>query len=139
MLAQIGGGAETSTSVEKTGNETKVGEWNAYEVLATVDGPMPMKITLWISKDVGIDMSAWSKLASMTQVRSMFGDMVGKLAALDGYPVKQETRMSMMGMEMSSSTEVTLVDSRPVDAAICTVPASFEKSEGMMQMPGRKY
>ncbi len=137
MLKQMGQGGEVKVTTSKTGNTAKIGSWQAYEVVVEIGGPMPMTINVWFSKDVGIDQQVWAELADMMQTNAMFGDATEKLASFEGYPVKQTVEMSMMGMTINSSTEVTLTATKPMDKTVCTVPAGFEKIEGLMPMgPG---
>ena len=135
MLEQMGQGAEIAATTRKTGNTAKVGDWNAYEVLVEIGGPIPMKINVWFSTDVGIDQQVWAELGEVMQANALFADATEQLAAFEGYPVRQTVEMSMMGTSISSSTEVTRVASKPFDTTVCAIPDGFVKVEGLPLAP----
>ena len=136
MLQQMGQGKPVTTSVEKTGNTTKIGDWDAYEVVARVDGPMSLTLTFWLSEEIGVDLAAWTRVARMMQLEGMMGDLFTKLADYKGYPVKQESNLSMMGMQIKTSSLVTLVEERALDKKVCGVPEGFKRVESPLAIGG---
>jgi len=126
-------GAAPKVELTRTAETAKIGEWTATKAILTVAaGPMQTEMTLWVSKDIALDMKAWADVAQSMGMRGMMGDMAEKMATLEGYPVKQDSTVNMMGMKITSSSELKVFKPGPVEASLFEVPAGFTKTEGML-------
>jgi hypothetical protein len=113
-----------------------VGEWKATKAVLTIaGGPMQSEMNIWVSKDIALDMKAWADLADSMGMRGMVGDAATKMASLDGYPVKHESTVTMMGMKVTTSSELKVFKAGAVDDALFEVPAGYTKTEGFKGMP----
>lgn len=137
-LGMMGGKAQEQpqVTIEKTGETAKIGDWNTSKVLVKVSGPIATEMTLWLSKDIALDMSTWVDLAQGMGMKVLVGDTMEQLATLEGYPVKQESKVTMMGMNVFSTTELKAF--KPAaggDDSLYELPAGLTKVEGLPGMP----
>lgn len=135
MLKELSPGAEPTVEVRETGEKKRVGEWDARGVVVEMGGMMAGEVKLWLA-DLPIDMRSWATLTEQS-MPGIGAEMARKMAALKGYPVLQETTLSMMGMTLKTTTEVRVVRPVELDPALFVPPADFTKVEGPMGMPGR--
>jgi hypothetical protein len=117
-------GVEVSVDVKSTGQTRNINGFNAHEVIMTMAMDSPearqkgvktaFEMTMWISKDVPGSQEAvafykrnagrfpWTAMmggAGNPSMQKSMSEMMRKMAAMDGVPVLQVTKMKMLGME----------------------------------------
>ncbi len=90
-----------------------------------------MKTKVWASKDVPFD---WKELMNtyleMSKVALRLNDQsIKEMAKIDGYQIKSETTMNMMGSDVNSYQEVVEISQKAAPAGTYTVPEGFAKQD----------
>jgi len=110
-------------------NQTKkIGTWDAkgYDVSMNIMG-MEMKMTFWVSDNVGFDYKSYSELSYEMLKTTQYGEkMVEEFKKINGYPVAME--MSIMGMTVNTQTLEISPEKTP-DPSIFTIPAGYTLKE----------
>ncbi|MGH2617999.1 MAG: DUF4412 domain-containing protein [Thermomicrobiales bacterium] len=84
----------------------------------------------WVSKELGISEDQLRKVSEAMFVGNpVLGEVGEKLAAIEGYPVRIDTRVSAMGSTFGSWQEVQKVEKKAAPAGTYEVPADYEKTE----------
>ena len=131
MLDQM----EVSSSITDTGETKTINNWQCkkylFEISVSMMGmSMPIKMDFWTSKDLGIDEEMYKKFyADTLSMNPMFQDMVDELKKIEGYPVRTEFSMSMMGAEQKYWEEVVSVEKMSAPAGTYDLPEGYTKTE----------
>lgn len=131
MLDQM----EVSSSVTDTGETKTINNWKCkkylVEIAVSMMGmSMPIKMDFWTSKDLGIDEDLYKKFYAETlSLNPMFQDMVDEFKKIEGYPVRTEFSMNMMGAEQNSWEEVVSVEKMSAPAGTYDLPEGYTKTE----------
>jgi len=131
MLDQI----EVSSSVTDTGETKTINNWQCkkylVEIAVSMMGmSMPIKMDFWTSKDLGVDEEMYKKFYAETlSLNPMFQDMVDEFKKIEGYPVRTEFSMSMMGAEQKYWEEVVSVEKMSAPAGTYDLPEGYTKTE----------
>ena len=134
QMAQMGkammkNAEEKKMTFKKTGNTKKINNWNCYEVVS--DGGF-MKQTLWISEDLPYSKDMfykfYSKMPEFEELAKSFYDAED----LKGFPVSSQTEMNMMGMIVTSSSELILIREEDISADTFNLPSDYKKVENPM-------
>lgn len=126
---------EVSSSVTDTGETKTINNWKCkkYLVEMTVDMmgfSMPMKMDFWASKDLGIDEDLYKKFYAETlSLNPMFQDIVEEFKKIEGYPVRTDFSMDMMGAQQKYWEEVVSVEKMNAPAGTYDLPEGYEKTE----------
>jgi hypothetical protein len=131
VASMMGSMMKSSVSVTPTGQSRQIGQWacTGYEATITMMG-MPMKETIWATKDTGVDMQRYMATAFGTVLKSqMFFDdaAVGEFKKIDGFPVLTEVNAEMMGAKVHSTTEVVEIAKKTPPAGVYAIPAGYAK------------
>ena len=132
-----------TVSVEPTGETQKIGEWNCKVYNVTMDiMMMTMKQKIFASKDVPFDWKNYAEkiLPQMTQALfRLDGDAVKEFLKIDGYQIRTEMTMSVMGTDIKSWTEVEEITKKSAPAGTYSVPDGYTKKDkfSMMDMQRR--
>lgn len=131
MLDQI----EVSSSVTDTGETKTINNWQCkkylVEIAVSMMGmSMPITMDFWTSKDLGIDEDLYKKFYAETlSLNPMFQDMVDEFKKIEGYPVRTEFSMNMMGSEQKNWEEVVSVEKMSAPAGTYDLPEGYTKTE----------
>jgi hypothetical protein len=131
MLDQM----EMSSSVTDTGEIKTINNWQCKKYLVEISVSMmgmsmPIKMDFWASKDLGIDEDLYKKFYAETlSLNPMFQDMVEEFKKIEGYPVRTEFSMSMMGAEQKYWEEVVSVEKMSAPAGTYDLPEGYKKTE----------
>jgi hypothetical protein len=84
----------------------------------------------WVSKDLGISLDQVRSVSeAMFAGNPMFKDLGEKMAAIEGYPVRIDTRVSVMGSTFGGWQEVQKVEKKAAPAGTYEVPEGYTKTE----------
>lgn len=124
-----------TAKVTKTQETQTINEWNCTKYLVEIGismmgMEMPMKMEMWVTKDLGIDMEQYIEFYSeMLSIQPMFKDFIEEFQKVDGYPVRTEMTMSMMGAETRTLEEVISVEELEVPEGTFNLPEGFTKAD----------
>jgi hypothetical protein len=133
-MAQMAGAMLKMTVQVAPNNQTKkVGQWNCagYDVSITMM-MMPMKMTIWASTDVPIDMNMYREkiIGNVLKSQMMMDEAaVQEMMKVKGYWIASETNVEMMGAKMASSTEVLEITKKTPGASVYAVPTDYKKTD----------
>jgi hypothetical protein len=118
--------AEARPRFEKTGERRRFGSWEAERVEMTLELAPGETIagTLWISGDVGIDEEAYRAFLEGAADRMGMAWLRG-LAALGGYPVRQEVSVG----PVTTWEELVAVGEESPPAGVYEPPKGYERLE----------
>ena len=109
--AEDSGALSGTAELVATGETRKIGSWSAtrYDMTVTMAGDEPADVTLWVSDEVEVDLSAYHAIIRATASR-MGSEWMLRYLELDGFPVRQEFRM---GPILSWQEVVAIEDASP--------------------------
>jgi hypothetical protein len=134
VLAQMGegvDGAPPSQGLRSTGRLREVSGWECEEYQID-DRPLPgSRVTLCVSKQVGIDAKLrrqFSQAAFGVSGTAVDG-LLKQLGDLDGYPVELEVSVDYGGRPLVTTQRLLKVEEVEVDDAMFSVPADYTRVE----------
>ena len=132
-MAQMMGGMMKMTVTVTPNNQTKtVGQWkcSGYDVSIQMM-MMPIKMAVWASTDVPIDMSKFSDIyGNVIKAQLRLDDAaMEEMKKIKGYWIATETTAEMMGAKMRSTTEVVEMTKKNPPAGVYSVPEGYTKKE----------
>ncbi|MBP1595503.1 MAG: hypothetical protein H6Q05_880 [Acidobacteria bacterium] len=118
------GGAMASLTVSKQGPGEAIAGYATEKYLVT--GPMEMEI--WAAPDLKVPPAYFDAIAMRMPANPVLDmrKMFDALKQINGWPLKNITKIKMMGMSMTSTVEVTSVQKGPVPPSTFEVPAGFK-------------
>ena len=132
MAKMMGAMMKMTVTVTPTGQTKTIGEWkcSGYDVSLQMM-MMPMKMAVWASTDVPIDMQKFTNMYSNVLKAQLRLDdaAVQEMMKIKGYWIASETTGEMMGAKIRSTTEVIEITKKSPDSAVYTVPAGYKKTE----------
>ena len=139
MMSQM---MKMTVTVAPNGQTKTIGQWNCsgYDVSIQMM-MMPMKMAVWASTDVPLDMAQFSKIYSNVLKAQLRLDdaAVQEMMKVKGYWIATETTGEVMGAKIRSTTEVVEISKKTPDASVYSVPAGFTKQDklSMQDMQNR--
>lgn len=127
-MKKMFGGMADSIKVTKIGPGEKVMGYNTEKY--QVDMGM-MKMQMWCAPDLKMPPAYYDSVKLRMPKNPMFDmtKLYDEMKKMDGYPVKQVHTMSMMGMNMTTTTEVTSVQKGAIPASTFAVPAGYKQEQ----------
>jgi hypothetical protein len=131
---QIMSDMEISSKVTDTGETQAINDWKCKKYLVDISVSMmgmsiPIKIIMWTSTDLDVDMDDYKKLYSeVLSLNPMFKDFAEEFEKIDGYPVLTEFSMDMMGAEQKYTEEVLSVEKKEAPAGTYNLPEGYTKT-----------
>jgi hypothetical protein len=125
---------DISSSVTDTGETQTINDWKCKKYLVEISVSMmgmdmPIKMDMWTSKDLGIDLKAFMELYTETLAANpMLKDFIPEFEKMDGYPVLTEFSMEMMGAQQKYREEVTSVEKMNPPAGTYDLPEGYTKT-----------
>lgn len=125
---------EFSAKVTNTGETQKIKDWNCLKFLVEIDISMmgmniPMKMEMWTTKDLGIDLDVYKKLyGEMLAIQPMMQGFAEEFEKIDGYPIMTMFSMQMMGTETKYQEEVLLVEKKDAPVGTYDLPEGLTKT-----------
>jgi hypothetical protein len=132
MAQMMAGMMKMTVSVTPNGQTKTIGQWKCSGYDASVQMMMmPIKIAIWASTDVPIDMEKFSKIyANVIKAQLRLDDAaMNEVMKIKGYWIATETTAEMMGAKMRTTTEVIEINKKSPDASVYTVPAGYTKKD----------
>lgn len=122
-----------SSSIREVPETQTIRGWWCQKFLVEVEISMmemnlPMKMEIWASKQLGIDLNAHKKFSSaILSLNPFTKDLSEKFNKIEGYPVLTISSMKMMGTETKEREEVVSVEKKDVPAKTFNLPKGYEK------------
>jgi hypothetical protein len=122
-MAMMGG---TDFSVNKTGKTETVNGFKCEEYTVTSKA---LNMISCVTQDIDAK--------ELDAFRAFSQDIIGKaMASLPGVPVKSQSKISLMGQEISGSSEVESISKDSVPDSMFVIPADYKMNEmSVPQMP----
>jgi len=121
---------QVTPKVTATDETQKIKDWNCKKYLVEIaismmGMKMPMKMEMWVTKDLGVDLKLYEKFYSeLLSLQPMFKGFTEEFKKIEGYPVLTSFSMSMMGTETKYREEVVSAEKK--DAP----PGTYDQPEG---------
>jgi hypothetical protein len=122
-----------SSSVKETAETQTIRDWLCQKFLVEVeismmDMNLPMKMEIWASRDLGIDLTAQKKFSgAILSINPFTKGLVEEFKKIVGYPVLTISSMTMMGTETKEREEVVSVEKKDIPAKTFNLPKGYEK------------
>ncbi len=140
MAQMMGSMMKMTVTVSPTGQTKTIGQWkcSGYDVSIQMM-MMPMKMAVWASTDVPLDMEKFSKLyANVLKAQLRLDDAsLKEMEKIKGYWIASETTGEMMGAKMRTTTEVVEISQKAAPPGVYAVPAGYKKTE-FLDMKGMR-
>ncbi len=134
MAQMMAGMMKMTVSVTPNGQTKTIGQWkcSGYDVAMQMM-MMPMKISVWASTDVPIDMEKYAKMQSnILKVQFRLDDAaVKEMMKIKGYWIATEMTAEMMGAKMRITLEVVEITKKTPDPSVYSVPPGFTKKDAL--------
>ncbi len=132
MAQMMGAMMKMTVTVTPTGQTKTIGQWkcSGYDVSLQMM-MMPMKMAVWASTDVPMDMQKFANMYSNVLKAQLRLDdaAVQEMMKIKGYWISSETTGEMMGAKIRSTTEVIEITKKTPDPSVYSVPAGYKKTE----------
>jgi hypothetical protein len=132
-----------TVEVTDTGTSEKIGDWNCtiYDMKLNMM-MMAMNYKIWASSEVPFDWKTfmqdmYSQFAMVTM--RLNDNAVKEMEKIQGFQIKSEMSMDMMGTAMKSSQEVIEITEKAAPAGIYSAPEGYTKKDkfGMADFQNR--
>jgi len=122
-----------SAKVTETGETKKIGSWNCRKYLIEMDMGMAGKTNseAWATEDLKIDYSLYFTSANaMLASQPGFDKIVKEMQKVKGVIVYSTAKISVMGSDVTSTTELLECSDKSAPAGNYDVPAGYKKVKG---------
>jgi hypothetical protein len=122
-----------SAKVTETGETKKIGSWNCRKYLIEMDMGMAGKTNseAWATEDLKIDYSLYFTSANaMLASQPGFDKIVKEMQKVKGVIVFSTAKVSVMGADMTSTTELLECSEKAAPAGNYDIPAGYKKVKG---------
>lgn len=128
--AMLQGDKEMDFKVTKTDETKKIGKWNCYKVIAA---SQMMTQTMWFSEEIPFDKNVYYKFFKNMPEAKKLAELMYKQEQVKGFPVLTETEVNMMGMKITSTSELIKINEANPPAGSFDLPDGFNKTENPME------
>jgi Domain of unknown function (DUF4412) len=114
-------------SIVPTAETRKIHGWNAHRVDVELSNAHGLKVStqMWVTKDLAL-YGAYNKMSGvLASLKANSADWSSKIGQLDGFPVYQETQVSVGGASFKSREEVIATETKPVPDVTYDIPVGF--------------
>jgi hypothetical protein len=132
QMAQMAQMMKMTVTVTPNGQTKTIGQWKCSGYDANMQmAMMSMKMAIWASTDVPIDMEKFSKVyGNVLKAQMRLDDAsMQEMMKVKGYQIATETTGEVMGAKMKTTTEVIEISKKSPDASVYTVPAGYAKKD----------
>lgn len=123
----------TSVTVQPTGETATINNWKCSGYDVNMDMMMfQMKTKVWVTKDVPFNWKTFMNdmFLEMSKVTMRLNaQSIKELEKIEGFWIKSETTMNMMGSDINSYQEVIEISEKAAPAGTYAVPAGFNKQD----------
>ena len=122
---------QASASVTATEESQTIKNWKCKKYLVEIalsmmGMSMPIKMEIWASKDVGIDLNLYNKFnAEILSTNPMFKGLAEELKKMEGYPVLTKVSMNIMGAEQKYKEELVSAEEKDAPAGTYDPPKDY--------------
>jgi hypothetical protein len=122
-----------SSSIKETAVTKTIRGWLCQKFLVEVEISMlemnlPLKMEIWTSRDLGIDLSAYKKLSgAILSLNPFIKNLSEEFEKIEGYPVLTISSMTMMGTETKEREEVVSVEKKDAPSKTFNLPKGYKK------------
>ena len=119
-----------SAKVTETGETKKIGSWNCRKYIIDMDMGMAGKTTseAWATEDLKIDYSLYVTSAyAMLASQPGFDKIVKEMRKIKGVIVYSTAKISVMGSDVTSTTELLECNEKSAPAGNYDIPAGYKK------------
>lgn len=116
--------------ITPTDERREIGGWDARRYRVQLTNPMGVAVAmdLWLSEEVELPAARVKELSrALGEVQPGGGGWVAELTALPGFPVLQETRLTVGGDQMTSREELVSIEQKPAPAGVYAPPEEYEE------------
>lgn len=115
--------------LEDTGEQQKVGRWNARKYLMSTQMGMGSSTSeLWATEELEADMAGYWKAANASMAgQGGFADMIREMEKIRGVVVRTVSRSQVMGAQVSSTEELVEFATRDAPKGTFTLPAGYRE------------
>jgi len=132
MAAMMGSMMKMTVTVSPNGQTKTIGQWkcSGYDVSIQMMN-MPIKMAVWASTDVPVDMDKFSSLyGNVLKAQLRLDDAAMKeMMKVKGFWIATEITAEVMGAKARSTTEVIEMSKKNPPAGVYSVPADYTKRE----------
>jgi hypothetical protein len=128
MMEQMASQMEMSVEITPTEETAEIAGFPARLTKVKVSNPMgmAMDIDMWMTDKAKIDLSAYKALyEEILSAQPMGAEWIKEIMAIDGFRVKQETRVKMMGTEFVTREELVSIAEKEAPAGTYEPPAGY--------------
>jgi hypothetical protein len=132
MAAMMGGMMKMTVTVNPNGQTKTIGQWKCSGYDVTIQMMMmPIKMAVWASTDVPIDMEKFSSLyGNVLKAQLRLDDAAMKeIMKVKGFWIASEITAEVMGTKARSTTEVLEMSKKNPPAGVYSVPAGYTKRD----------
>jgi len=119
--------AQLKVQVTATAETKKIGNWTARKYKVDLSNPEGLRLdtTIWASKDIASH-EAYNRLAaSLAALQPGAAEWARKLEQIEGFPVLQETDVTMGGSRFKTREELISVETLNAPAGAYEIPAGY--------------
>jgi len=133
MAQQVQMMLNTSVTVQPTSETATISNWKceAYDVNMDM-GMFQVKTKVWVTKDVSFDWKTFMNkmYLEMAKVTMRLNDLsIQEMAKIEGFWIKSETTINMMGSDINSYQEVVEISQKAAPAGTYAVPEGYKKQD----------
>lgn len=139
-MQQMADAMKLNAQVTPAGESRRIGQWNTRRVDVAITSAMGMTIatTMWVSKDLDIYPSLNKMSAALASLQHGAAAWARQLEQIDGFPVLQESDVSVIGTRFKTREELVAVAAQDAPAGIYEPPAGYTRQPfNPMAQPGR--
>lgn len=121
-------GAQMKVQVSATGEAKKIATWNARRYKVEISSPegLRMETNIWASTEVE-SYGAYNRLAAaLAALQPGSGDWARKLQQIEGFPVVQESNVTMGTSHFKTREELVSVETKDAPAGAWEPPAGYK-------------
>lgn len=123
----------TTVTVQPAGETMTINNWKCTGYDVNIDMMMfKIKTRIWASKDVPFDWKTFmdKMFFEMSKVTMRLNDQsILEMSKIDGFWIKSETTMNMMGTDIGSTQEVVEISEKAAPAGTYSVPEGYQKQD----------
>lgn len=127
-----------TVTVTPSDSTKKVGDWNTKLYIVDVTMKMmPMKQKLWITDEIDIDFEMYRSISNaMMSLMPGFEKIFEEMKKINGVAVLMEQTISVMGVDIGSSTEIIEYKKQDAPAGTYEIPDGFKEVDLDLGMNG---
>jgi hypothetical protein len=121
-------GAQMKVQVTATNETKKIGQWNTRRYKVEISSPdgLRLETTIWASTEVESH-GAYNRLtAALAALQPGSGEWARKLQQIEGFPVVQESDVTMGGSHFKTREELVSVETKDAPAGAYDLPKGYK-------------